>query len=480
MHYLNIMQQIKDKKGIFGVIEKEQDIFIEHAINLWKNPELSFDEKNSSALQKKLCLDLGFSVRELDTIQPYSFIAEYGSGSPTIGFLGEFDALPGLSQEVSGVRSPVISNAPGHGCGHNILGTSCLAAAFAIKTAIENGSLSGRVRYFGCPAEEQLGKPTLARASVFNDVDAFLSWHPADINTVAAYTTNSAVQIEFEFRGKPSHAAQVPHLGRSALDSVTLMNVGTEFLREHIPQSSRIHYIVNSGGDRPNIVPDFASTIYQIRGPRMEDVANLVLRVLDVARGSALMTGTTMHHRFINGCHDVTPNKVISELLYNNLKLASLPSYTKEERNLASQLFATNNELQRRASLEMLGVDSVSASRLALSELHEGKGYWGEGFTIPSSTDVGDVSHIAPTAQILAATWPIGIGTHTWQATASAGSGIGMKGMLYAAKVLAGAAWDLYAKPQNLQSAKKEFDLVIGKVQYKSAEDLVNEITESS
>ena len=473
------MQHISDKKGLFNAIDTEREVFISHATCLWKNPELSFEEKESSALQKKLCLDLGFCVRELDSIQPYAFIAEYGSGRPTIGFLGEFDALPGLSQNTVGVRSPIINNAPGHGCGHNLLGTACLAAAFAVKTAIESGSLSGRVQYFGCPAEEQLGKPILAQASVFDDVDAFLSWHPADINTVAAYSTNAAVQIEFEFHGKPSHAAQVPHLGRSALDSITLMNVGTEFLREHMPQSSRIHYIVSSGGERPNIVPDFASAVYQIRGPHIEDVTNLVARVLDVARGAALMTDTRMQYRFLNGCHNFTPNKVISELLYNNLRSVPLPLYAKEERILASQLFVTNNDIQRLASLEMLGVDSSSASRLSLSELHEGKGYWGEGWTIPSSTDVGDVSHIAPLGQILAATWPIGVGTHTWQATASAGSGIGMKGMLYAAKVLAGTAWDLFIKPQNLQSAKKEFDLVLGKTEYSSAEVLVNKISES-
>lgn len=479
MLYLNIMQQICDKNGLFEAIENKHGIFESHAISLWINPELSFEEKESSSLQKKLCIDLGFSVRELDSIQPNAFIAEYGSGSPTIGFLGEFDALPGLSQKIAGVRSPISNNAPGHGCGHNLLGTACLAASFAIKTAIKAGALTGRVQYFGCPAEEQLGKPTLARASLFNDVDAFLCWHPADINTVAAFNTNAAVQLEFEFNGKPSHSAQVPHLGRSALDSVTLMNVGTEFLREHMPQSARIHYIVSSGGKRPNIVPDFASAIYQIRGPHMRDVANLVARVLDVARGAALMTGTTMHYKFLNGCHDFTPNKVISELLYNNLKIVPLPSYTTEERNLAVLLFASNNEDQRRASLEMLGVDSPSASRLALATLHEGTGYWGEGWVIPSSTDVGDVSHIAPTGQILAAAWPIGVGTHTWQATASAGSGIGMKGMLYAAKVLSGAAWDLFVKPQNLQSARKEFDLVLGNAKYKSAEDLVDEAAKS-
>lgn len=206
----------------------------------------------------------------------------------------------------------------------------------------------------------------------------------------------------------------------------------------------------------------------------MSDVLAIVTRVLAVAKGAAMMTGTTMNYSFLTGCHDFLPNKVLSELLYGNLKTVPLPLYTEEDRQLAFCLFETNEENQRAASLETLGLDASSAMRLARSVLHEGVGYWGEDWTIPASTDVGDVSHITPTGQILAATWPIGVGTHTWQATASAGSGIGMKGMLYAAKVLAGTAWDLLENPANLDFAKNEFFLVQGKEVYKSARELID------
>jgi len=472
--FLKTMPKIQTKSGLFSVIERSEAAYIDLARKLWDNPELSYEEKESSELQKSLCRSLGFNVRELDDLQPYSFVAEYGTGKKTVGFLGEFDALPGLSQKVSCSREAVIKGGPGHGCGHNLLGTACIAATAGLKEAIESRAVSGKVRYFGCPAEEQLGKSTLAKAGVFDGVDAMLCWHPADINTVAAYTTNAAVQLRFEFKGEPSHAAQVPHLGRSALDAVTLMNVGVEFLREHIPQFCRIHYIVDSGGERPNIVPHYASAVYQMRGPRMSDVLAIVTRVLAVAKGAAMMTGTTMDYSFLTGCHDFLPNKVLSELLYGNLKTVPLPLYTEEDRQLAFCLFETNEENQRAASLETLGLDASSAMRLARSVLHEGVGYWGEDWTIPASTDVGDVSHITPTGQILAATWPIGVGTHTWQATASAGSGIGMKGMLYAAKVLAGTAWDLLENPANLDFAKNEFFLVQGKEVYKSARELID------
>ncbi len=462
-----------DKEGIHGAIEARKELFAKHALSLWEEPELSFEEKKSSALQKTLCRELGFRVTELDAVQNYAFVAEYGEGKPVIGFLGEFDALPGLSQKIGIEREPAVSGGPGHGCGHNLLGTACLAAADGVRAALEAGSLKGTVRYFGCPAEEQLGKPVLARAGVFDGLDAVLSWHPADLNTVAAYGTNASIQLEFRFKGKPAHAAQVPHMGRSALDALTLMNVGLEFLREHMPSSARVHYVVTSGGDRPNIVPEHAAGIYQARSPRMREAVDLVARIVDVARGAALMTGTTMEYRFLHGCHDVVPNGVISDLLFDNLKSAPFPRYDEADRRLAAGLCATTTEDQRRATLEMLGVDSASAAGLARLSLHDGIGYWGKGWTIPASTDVGDVSHIAPTAQINTATWPMGVGSHTWQATAASGSGIGMKGMLYAAQVLAGAAFDLMAEPELLASAKREFSEVLKGEPYSAAEDLI-------
>jgi aminobenzoyl-glutamate utilization protein B len=462
-----------DKKGIFDAIALEEGRFAAHAKALWDSPELSFMEKNSSALQKRLCESLGFKVTSLDAVQNYAFTAEFGSGKPVIGILGEFDALPGLSQKINIVRDPVVEGGPGHGCGHNLLGTASLAAAYGVKKALESGAISGTVKYFGCPAEEQLGKPVLAAAGVFAGLDAVLCWHPADLNTVAAYGTNASVQLEFRFKGKPAHAAQVPHMGRSALDALTLTNVGLEFLREHMPSQARVHYIVTSGGERANIVPEFASGVYQVRSPCMKEVVSLIGRVLDVARGAALMTGTNFEYKLLHGCYDVSPNGVISDILYENLNEAPLPSYSAEDKALAAALCATTTEDQRKETLLMLGVDALSAASLAKLNLHEGTGYWGKQWVIPASTDVGDVSHIAPTSQINTATWPMGVGSHTWQATSASGSGIGMKGMIYAAQVMAGAACDLFASPEKLAAAKREFDATMGGEVYAPAADLI-------
>lgn len=465
-----------EKAGIFEAIAAQEGRFSAHARALWENPELSFMEKESSALQQRLCAELGFTVTGLDKIQDYAFVAEYGSGAPVIGILGEFDALPGLSQKVKIERDPVVQGGPGHGCGHNLLGTASLAAAYGVAQAIKSGSLKGTVKYFGCPAEEQLGKPVLAAAGVFDGLDAVLCWHPGDLNTPAAYGTNASVQLEFRFRGKPAHAAQVPHMGRSALDAVTLTNVGLEFLREHMPSGARVHYIVSSGGERANIVPEFAAGIYQVRSPRMKEVVDLIARVLDVARGAALMTGTSFEFDFLHGCYDVRPNMAISDILFENLKQAPLPRYTGEEKTMAQALCDTTTEAQRRETLLMLGVEPASAAELAKITLHEDIGYWGKQWIIPASTDVGDVSHIAPTAQINTATWPMGVGAHTWQATAASGSGLGMKGMIYAGQAMAGAAFDLMTSPEALSDAKKEFEKEMRGERYESADVLIGRL----
>ena len=461
----------KDK--VMNAIEASKERFFRLAAEIWNRPEISYHEQESAGLQKAALREFGFRVVELDRIQNHAFIAEYGSGSPVIGLLGEFDALPGLSQKVSTAQEPVVAGGPGHGCGHNLLGTACIAAATGIKSALETDRLKGTVRYYGCPAEEQVGKPVLAKAGVFSGLDAVLCWHPADINTVAAYGTNASVELGFRFKGMASHAAQVPHLGRSALDALTLMSVGVEFLREHMPQSARVHYVVTSGGERPNIVPKGAEGHFQVRSPRMREVLPLVRRVIDVAKGAALMTGTQVEWEVLRGCYDVVPNSVISDVLYDNLKGVPLPVFDAADRDLAAGLAAYSNEDQKRATLAMFGIDPASAATIINSPLHESVGYWGVGWTIPASTDVGDVSHLAPTAQINTATWPVGVGSHTWQATAASGSGIGMKGMLYAAKVLAGAAYDLMTRPDLVQRARAEFVAATADETYAPAEELI-------
>jgi aminobenzoyl-glutamate utilization protein B len=314
---------------------------------------------------------------------------------------------------------------------------------------------------------------------VFGGHDALFSWHPASINTVAAYGTNASVELTFSFAGSPAHAAQAPHLGRSALDALTLMSVGIEFLREHMSPSARVHYIVTQGGLRPNIVPAAAEGRFQVRSPRMSEVLGLLRRVLDVARGAALMTGTRVTWKLEYGCYDVLPNAVMSDLLYENLRAVPLPSYTAEERALAAALSATASPEQKRTSMSMIGLDAASATQVAGVTLHEGVGYWGKGWTIPASTDVGDASHIAPTAQINTATWPVGVDSHTWQATAASGSGIGAKGMLYAARVLCGAACDLMADPAALAGARAEFEAATANEPYVPVAELLRRLEQT-
>lgn len=461
------------KEAMEQWIEDNRSDFIEMADALWREPEVSYQEEKSSRLQKTYCERIGFRVRELETIQRYAFIAEAGSGKPVIGLLGEFDALPGLSQNVSARQDPVVPGGPGHGCGHNLLGTASLAAASAIKQVLENGRLKGTVRYYGCPAEEQLGKPVLARAGVFSDLDAALCWHPADINTVAAYSTNASIELAFRFTGIPAHAAQVPHLGRSALDALTLTGIGVEFLREHMSPTARVHYIYTSGGERPNIVPAHASGAFQVRSPRMKDLLPLLKRVIDVAKGAALMTGTEVSYQILHGCYDVLPNSVLSDLLYTQMEKIPLPEYTAEEIEFARSLASTLTEDQKRNTLLGLGLDAKTADQLLSQPIHRDIGYWGKGWTIPASTDVGDVSHIVPTAQINTATYPVGIGSHTWQATASSGSSLGMKGMLYAAKVLASTTWDLLEHSVWIEKAWEEFRRTGGEEPYLAAIDLL-------
>jgi aminobenzoyl-glutamate utilization protein B len=461
------------KDLIIAAIEKKQEDFMYIAGEIWKNPELSYHEKASSALQKEYLRNAGFRITELDAIQNYAFIAEWGSGSPVIGLLGEFDALPGLSQKVQATREELVPGGPGHGCGHNLLGTALLGAAVGIKAAIDAGKLHGTIRYLGAPAEEQLGKPVLARAGVFSGLDAAFGYHPSDLNTVAAFGTNASIQLAFRFHGAPAHAAQVPHLGRSALDALTLTQVGVEFLREHMPSGARIHYIVTSGGERANIVPDFAAGDFQVRSPRMKELVPLLKRVISVARGAALMTGTTVDYQIQHGCYDVLPNKVMSDLLYENLKALDPPGYTPEELDFCRQLGDTMTADQQRNTLLMLGVDAASTETLISQIIHGGVGYWGEGWTIPASTDVGDVSHITPVAQVYTATYPIGIGSHTWQATAASGSTVGMKGMIYASKIFGCACYDLMTQTETLSKARAEWEAAVAGESYVAAEDLL-------
>jgi aminobenzoyl-glutamate utilization protein B len=381
---------------------------------------------------------------------PTAFVASYGSGSPVIGLLAEYDALPGLSQKTIPDAEPLQEGAAGHGCGHNLLGTGCLAAAGAIKDILERKKTPGTVKLFGTPGEEILsGKVLMAKEGIFEGLDAVLTWHPWDENTVWAGSSLAINSVKFKFQGIAAHAAFSPEKGRSALDAVELMNIGVNYLREHIIPEARVHYVITKGGEAPNIVPAEAEVWYYVRAPKRAQVDHIFTRIVDIAKGAELMTGTTMKMDFISGAYELLSNEPLVGLLYRNLEKVGPPPYNAEEKNFATLL------TKGAGSQDKENLDSL---------LHAPD----PDFVLPGSTDLGDVSWIAPTANLAVAAWPRGVNPHSWQSCASAGMGIGFKAMIVAAKVLALTAWDLYNYPDELAKIKEAFRKATEGFEYKS------------
>lgn len=458
---------MNDKKLIATTyLDENSDIFTGVSDAIWENPELSLKEFDATALYCKALRDGGFTVTEGLCGIPTAFCGSFGSGKPVIGILGEYDALSGLSQ-VSGAtsRQPLIPGAAGHGCGHNMLGAGSLAAAFAVKQYLEKTGASGTVTFYGCPGEEGgAGKAFMAREGLWKELDAALSWHPSDVNEVRTGTNNSCIQVLYKFHGISAHAAGDPENGRSALDAVELMNIGAQFLREHMTTDCRIHYaITDSGGISPNVVQPDASVLYMVRANKVKDSVALQARVDDVARGAALMTGTSFERIFIDGTAELVPNFPLETLLHDNFVAVGLPEYTKQELELASALRETY-------PLNVVpGIGSAFDSEI--SELVKSKtdnltaglcdfilpNYHATGF-VAGSTDVGDVSWLTPTSQINAVCFPFGAPGHSWQNVSCGGTSIGHKGLICAGKVLACTAIDLFESPELLMKAREDFE----------------------
>jgi len=379
--------------------------------------------------------------------------------------MGEFDAPPGMSQECSCVRKPRVQGAPGHACGHNLLGVGSLAAAAALADAARQSGLTGTIRYYGCPSEEGLGRINLVKAGRFSDVDAALTWHPADVNTPHRYTTNANLALSFRFKGRASHAGMAPQAGRSALDAVQLMDMGIEFLREHVDKGVMLHYVITDGGLRPNIVPADAAMALYIRAPSAEQVRATFKRVLKIAKGAALMTETSFEWNATHGKCDYIPNDVIQDEILSVMKTIPLPRYTPAEEKFASDLTATMDKKSRSASLVMIG----APLSLLKGSIHREVADFGRGYRIGGSLDVGDVSYVAPTGQMNAATWPLGVGAHSWQSCAASGSSFGRKAMLWAAKVLAATGLALLSNPELVAAARAEWQK--GRKPYRSTMD---------
>lgn len=442
-------------------IESNRSIFTNLSDEIWGYAELGYKEVQSSKTLEDALEEAGFTLEKGVADIPTAFVASYSKGiGPVIGILGEFDALPGLSQDCVPYRKPLKDGAPGHGCGHNLLGVAGLASVMAIKQALDLGQVNGTIKYYGCPAEEGgAGKAFMARAGVFNDTDVCLTWHPDTFNSTLYTNFLANYRVTFTFRGKTAHAAMDPFNGRSALDAVELMNVGVNYLREHMIPDARIHYVtLNGGGIAPNVVPDYAQSLYSVRAPRTDQLDALFERVKDIAKGAALMTSTEVEIKVISGMSNMLPNDTVNEVLQSKLEEVGAPKFTEEEHAFAHELSKSIPAGSMQESAHLYGLDSDAVASLKDLVLFEDILPPFKSETIqPGSTDVGDVSWVCPTGQIQTACWALGSPGHSWQIVAQGKMGIGQRGMLYAGKVMALSALEFMQNKSVLQKAKDEF-----------------------
>ncbi|MBR5288531.1 MAG: amidohydrolase [Clostridia bacterium] len=463
------------KQAICSNVDARENRYTQLSDAIWDRPELNFGEDFAADALCALLEEEGFRLtKNLDHL-PNAFRAEYGSGSPVIAFLGEYDALSSLSQKAGcAVREALKPGAPGHGCGHNLLGVGAAAAAIALKNLIATGKTQGTVLFLGCPAEETgSAKAFLARDGYFDGIDAMLTWHPWDYNGIWPGSSLANVKLIFRFRGQSAHAASSPHLGRSALDALELMNVGVQFLREHVPDDTRIHYaITDAGGTSPNVVQNYAEAVYLVRSQRLHDLEDIKNRVIDCARGAAIMTGTQMEMEFVKGCSNILPNFVMEEVLIAAMQEIGVPQYTPEELALAAQL---HNALEAPETT----LDKIT--RLCPSQVreeilaHQGEPLYtfiaphtpSDTPIIPVSTDVGDASWCAPTSQVSCAAWAADTPAHSWQAVAIGKSSVAHKAMLLAAKTLALTGARLMTDDALLARAKAEHKRRTDKTPYR-------------
>jgi aminobenzoyl-glutamate utilization protein B len=410
---------------------------------IWDYAELGYHETKSSDLLQEQLKAAGFRVQAGVAEEPTAFIASYGEGKPVVAILGEFDALPGLSQQTEPTRDPVKAGAPGHGCGHNLLGSGAALAAVSLKQYMEAHHVAGTLRYYGTPAEEGgSGKVYLVREGAFKDVDVVLHWHPGNSNAVNNGGMLAVVSAKFTFHGVAAHAAMSPDRGRSALDAVMLMGNGIEFLREHVPSNTRIHYIISKGGVAPNIVPDLAQMDLMARSPSNTTLKEIWDRIQKIAQGAALMTGTTLEMKDIGSDANIIPNDPLAAVAQKNLEEVGGYTLNAEQTKFALELqktFAMDSPPSLDASKEIEPLKKFDPNQPA------------------ASTDVGDISWNVPTIGFSTATWPAGTAAHSWQAAATSGMSIGQEGMVVAAKAIALTAMDLFTDPALVQAAKDDF-----------------------
>ena len=453
------------QKNAIKYIDENAGIFTGVSDAVWAKPELSLKEFESAKLYCDTLRKYGFEVTEGLAGVATAFCGRYGSGRPVIGILGEFDALSGLSQAAGcSEHKPLVEGAPGHGCGHNMLGAGALGAAFAVKDYLEKSGKPGTVIFYGCPGEEGgAGKAFMAREGMWRELDCALTWHPSDVNEVVTGTNNSSIQVLYKFHGVSAHAAGDPENGRSALDAVELMNTGVQYLREHMTSDCRVHYaIIDAGGVSPNVVQSEASVLYMVRANKVRDSVKLLARVDKIAQGAALMTETSFDRQFIDGTAELVPNYTLEELLYRIFNEVGLPEYSAEEKTLAEALRKTYDVPTAPGIAASFDADiaaDVAERTNGLSDALCGfimPEYHSASF-VAGSTDVGDVSWQTPAAQVHCVTFPFGAAGHSWQNVSSGGTSLGHKGLINAAKIIACAAIELMNDPETLQKARDEF-----------------------
>ena len=434
-------------------IQSQYPSYKDIALQIWNYAEVGYKEVKSSALLQKTLSDNGFDVKAGVAGIPTAFVARYGSGKPVIGILAEYDALPGLSQEATPEKKSIENKNAGHACGHHLFGTASVAAGIEIKRLIEQKRLKGTIIVYGCPAEEGgSGKVYMVREGLFNDVDAVIHWHPDSENRITMTKALANTSAKFRFYGMSSHASSAPERGRSALDAVEAMNNMVNMMREHVPQETRIHYVITNGGKAPNVVPDFAEVYYYVRNPDRSIVQSVFDRVVKSSQGAAMGTETKTDYEIIGGTYDLLINKTLATAMQKNLEKVGGVTYSPQEIDFAKKI---------QTSFDFIypAIDSAAIVKKLKTQEDAGGG----------STDVGDVSWNVPTVGLRAATWVPGTPAHSWQAVACGGTEIGIKGLMVAAKTMALTAIDLYTDPALIEKAKQEFKNARGNnFQYKA------------
>ena len=456
----------KDFRAEIGaLVQDRKQAYTAMSDRIWGFAEPRFQEYDSSRLQQEYLKARGFSIRADLAGEETAFIAEYGSGKPVLAFLGEFDALSSLEQEADSTeRRPVPGKTNGHGCGHHLLGTAAVAAVDAFKTYMESHGLLGTIRYYGCPAEENAGgKAYLVRDGFFNDCDAAITWHPSTTNkTMMADKYLSNFRVFFTFHGISSHAAGAPELGRSALDAVEIMDIGVNYMREHMIDEARVHgAITNPGGIAPNVIPSEAQILYAIRAPKVTQVKKLYERMCDIARGAALITGTTVDIKQVAAYSNVIENDTLEDIMYENMRHFVPIGYTEEELAYARRFQEVITELDKEGLKDLISILSgrdkekkrqMEESPMLDFVLERHVSFGGGG-----STDVGDVSWVVPTGKVDINCYAAGTALHSWQAVAQGKAPAAHKGMLTAAKIMACTGAELLEKPELLERIKEDW-----------------------